>query len=112
MSRLLSTLGGLLGAALVGLLVIPLLALAASSSVADVQTGLAHPAFGAALALSLRTTATSLALTLVLGTPLAWWLAFTDSRARAPVQALTALPLVLPPTVLGFYLLVFMSPGS
>jgi molybdate transport system permease protein len=48
----------------------------------------------------------------VLGTPLAWWLAHTPSRAKAPVEALTALPLVLPPTVLGFYLLVFLSPTA
>ena len=45
-------------------------------------------------------------LLLLLATPLAWWLARTRSRWRAPVGALVALPLVLPPTVLGFYLLV------
>jgi molybdate transport system permease protein len=49
---------------------------------------------------------------LCLGTPLAWWLARTRSRWKAPVEALTALPLVLPPTVLGFYLLIVMSPAS
>ena len=48
----------------------------------------------------------------VLGTPLAWWLSRTPSRWRAPIEALTALPLVLPPTVLGFYLLVMLSPTS
>lgn len=47
---------------------------------------------------------------LVLSTPLAWWLARTGSRWRAPVAAVVALPLVLPPTVLGFYLLVAMGP--
>ena len=46
---------------------------------------------------------------LVAAPPLAWWIARTRSRWRAPVEALTALPLVLPPTVLGFYLLVFMA---
>lgn len=55
--------------------------------------------------------ATTLAL-LVLGTPLAWWLATTRSRARPVVEALTALPLVLPPTVLGFYMLVLLGPTS
>ena len=55
--------------------------------------------------------ATTLSL-LVLGTPLAWWLATTDSRARPVVEALTALPLVLPPTVLGFYMLVLLGPAS
>lgn len=47
---------------------------------------------------------------LLLGTPLAWWLARTRSSMRAIVEALVALPLVLPPTVLGFYLLVLMGP--
>jgi molybdate transport system permease protein len=56
-------------------------------------------------------TATTLIL-LVIGTPIAWWLARTRSPLRAPVEALTALPLVLPPTVLGFYLLVMLSPTS
>ena len=63
-------------------------------------------------ALTLRLAATSTALLLLLGTPLAWWLATTRSRLRRPVNALVALPLVLPPTVLGFYLLVTFSPGG
>ena len=49
---------------------------------------------------------------LLLATPLAWWLARTGSRWRAPVGAIVALPLVLPPTVLGFYLLVAMGPDG
>ena len=49
---------------------------------------------------------------IVLATPLAWWLARTRSRARPLVEALTALPLVLPPTVLGFYLLILMNPEA
>jgi molybdate transport system permease protein len=49
---------------------------------------------------------------LVVGTPLAWWLAMTQSRIKPVIEALTALPLVLPPTVLGFYLLLVMSPNS
>lgn len=49
-------------------------------------------------------------LLLVAATPLAWWLARTSSRWRAPISAVVALPLVLPPTVLGFYLLVAMGP--
>lgn len=47
---------------------------------------------------------------LVLGTPLAWWLARTASRWREPVNALVTLPLVLPPSVLGFYMLVLLGP--
>ncbi len=52
------------------------------------------------------------AVLLVIGTPIAWWLAFTRSRLKPVVEALTALPLVLPPTVLGFYLLILFSPRS
>lgn len=55
--------------------------------------------------------ATTLVL-LILGTPIAWWLARTRSRAKPLVEAITALPLVLPPTVLGFYLLILMSPNA
>jgi molybdate transport system permease protein len=56
-------------------------------------------------------TVTTLIL-LLLGTPLAWWMARTRSRLKPMVEAVTALPLVLPPTVLGFYLLVIMSPNA
>ena len=49
---------------------------------------------------------------LILGTPISWWLATTKSRLKPAVEAVTALPLVLPPTVLGFYLLVVLSPTS
>ena len=51
-------------------------------------------------------------LLLLLGTPLAWWLARTRSVWKGPVAALVALPLVLPPTVLGFYLLLAMGPAG
>ena len=63
-----------------------------------------------ALALTLRLAAVTTVLLLVLGTPLAWWLARTPSRWREPVGALVTLPLVLPPSVLGFYLLVALGP--
>lgn len=56
-------------------------------------------------------TATTVIL-LILGTPLAWWLAQTRSRWRGPIEAVIALPLVLPPTVLGFYLLLALSPSG
>jgi molybdate transport system permease protein len=49
---------------------------------------------------------------LLLASPLAWWLARSQSAWRAPVAALTSLPLVLPPTVLGFYLLVTLGPDG
>ena len=63
-----------------------------------------------ALWISLRLAAITVALLLLLCTPLAWWLAMTRSRLRVVGEALAALPLVLPPTVLGFYLLLFLGP--
>ena len=47
-----------------------------------------------------------------IASPLAWWLARSDSKGRSLVEAVVAMPLVLPPTVLGFYLLVMLNPGS
>jgi molybdate transport system permease protein len=63
-----------------------------------------------ALWLSLKLSVATSCLLLVLSTPLAWWLARSRSRLAVVVEALVALPLVLPPTVLGFYLLCLMSP--
>ncbi|QGZ31792.1 molybdate ABC transporter permease subunit [Stutzerimonas stutzeri] len=51
-------------------------------------------------------------LLLMIGTPIAWWLARTRSRLKGPIGAVVALPLVLPPSVLGFYLLVAMGPNG
>jgi molybdate transport system permease protein len=62
--------------------------------------------------LTIQLAAVTTVILLVVGTPIAWWLAHTRSRAKSVVEAVTALPLVLPPTVLGFYLLVFLSPNS
>jgi len=66
----------------------------------------------AAIWLTLRLAATTTALLLLFGTPVAWWLARTRSWLRGPVGALVALPIVLPPTVLGFYLLVTLGPSG
>ena len=63
-----------------------------------------------ALWLTLQLAAVSTLILLVLGTPLAWWLARTQWRFRFVVEAMVALPLVLPPTVLGFYLLIALGP--
>jgi molybdate transport system permease protein len=52
------------------------------------------------------------AILLVLGTPIAWWLARTRSKLKGPIGAVVALPLVLPPSVLGFYLLLTMGPDG
>ena len=60
--------------------------------------------------LSLRLSLVTVLILLFIGLPLAWWLAMTRSRWKTPLEAVTALPLVLPPSVLGFYLLIFMGP--
>lgn len=62
--------------------------------------------------ITLALAGTTTLVLLLLGTPLAWWLARTPSAWRPLVEAVTALPLVLPPTVLGFYLLILLSPTS
>jgi molybdate transport system permease protein len=62
------------------------------------------------LTLALATITTLILL--VVGTPIAWWLARSKSRWKEAVAALVALPLVLPPTVLGFYLLIAMGPNG
>ena len=66
----------------------------------------------AAIWLTLRLATVVTLLLLVFGTPLAWWLARTHSRLRHAVGAVVALPLVLPPTVIGFYLLLAMGPDG
>jgi len=63
-----------------------------------------------AVTLTVKLAATTTVLLLLAGTPLAWWLARTRSWFKGPVGAIVALPLVLPPVVLGFYLLVLMGP--
>lgn len=62
--------------------------------------------------LTLRLAASATAILLLVGTPIAWWLARTRSPFRPVVEAVTALPIVLPPTVLGFYLLLLLGPKS
>ena len=65
-----------------------------------------------ALWLSLRLATLTTLLLLLLSAPLAWWLAMGTSRTRTVIDALVSLPLVLPPTVLGFYLLLLLAPGG
>ena len=64
----------------------------------------------AAVRLTLELATVVTVLLLVVGTPVAWWLARTRSRLRHAVGAVVALPLVLPPTVIGFYLLLLLGP--
>ena len=65
-----------------------------------------------AIWLTVRLSAVVTLILLVTGTPIAWWLAQSRSRWTVPVGALVALPLVLPPSVLGFYLLLAMGPSG
>ena len=65
-----------------------------------------------ALWLTFKLAAVTTVVLLVLGAPLAWWLANTRSAIKPAIEAITALPLVLPPTVLGFYLLILFNPES
>jgi molybdate transport system permease protein len=65
-----------------------------------------------AIRLTFELASVTTALLLVIGTPIAWWLARTRSFMKGPVGALVALPIVLPPTVIGFYLLVAMGPNG
>ena len=63
-----------------------------------------------AILLTLQLASVTTVLLLLIATPIAWWLVHTQSGWRAPIAALVALPLVLPPTVLGFYLLIALGP--
>lgn len=70
------------------------------------------PADYQAIWLTLKLCMLTTALLLIIATPLAWWLAHTASKIRIVIQAIVALPLVLPPTVLGFYLLLLLGPNG
>jgi len=62
--------------------------------------------------LTLKLATVTTILLLLVATPMAWWLARTESRSKPVFEAMVALPLVLPPTVLGFYLLVLLGPSG
>jgi molybdate transport system permease protein len=65
-----------------------------------------------ALAVSVRLSAATTAVLVLVGTPIAYWIVFSPRRWKFIVEAVVALPLVLPPTVLGFYVLVGIGPSS
>jgi molybdate transport system permease protein len=65
-----------------------------------------------ALSVSIRLSFSTMVILLLLGTPIAYWVAFTCWRFKFLVEAIVALPLVLPPTVLGFYILICIGPRS
>lgn len=62
--------------------------------------------------LTLKLATTTVIVLLIIGVPISWWLAHTKSRIRPIIEAVVALPLVLPPTVLGFYLLIMLGPNG
>ena len=71
-----------------------------------------EPEVWQAIWLTVQLSAIVTLILLIAGTPIAWWLSRTNSAWKAPIAAVVALPLVLPPTVLGFYLLVAMGPDG
>jgi molybdate transport system permease protein len=67
---------------------------------------------GSPIALTATLASVTTILLLIIGTPIAWWLARTNFVLREPIAALVAMPLVLPPTVIGFYLLIALGPNG
>lgn len=90
---------------LLALLLLPLLALFRSVSLASLTAGFQHPSFWPAVTLSLWTSLTSLVITVVTGTPLAFWLAMSGSRVSRVAAWSVELPIILPPAVVGVALL-------
>ena len=66
----------------------------------------------AAVVLTLKLAGLTTLILLLIGTPIAWWLARTRSWLKGPIGAMVAMPLVLPPSVIGFYLLVLLGPNG
>ena len=68
--------------------------------------------FSSPIWLTIQLASVTVMILLAIGTPMAWWLAHTRSKMRVGMEAVVALPLVLPPTVLGFYLLILLGPNG
>lgn len=98
-----------LGVPMLLLLALPLLALIGAASPTTILAGLGDPAFGEALALSLKTSLVSIGLVVSFGTPLAWTLSRFPPRKVRIVEVLIELPMVLPPAVVGLGLLYAFS---
>lgn len=95
-----------LGLGLLAVLLLPLLALALGSSPTELYQALTHPVVLPALALSARTSVTSLAIVVITGTPLAWMLARSRHRGARWLETVLELPIVIPPAVMGVALLL------
>ncbi len=94
------------GGLLVVLLTLPFLGLVSTTTWAELRVGFSDPQFSEALWLSFGTTGISLLCVVLLGTPLAWWLARSSSKWTSTLSVLVDLPIVIPPAVLGVALLV------
>lgn len=94
------------GGMLLGFMLLPIVALIATISWSEFVAGIQHPSVLPALWLSVRTTLTSLAIVVVLGTPLAWVLSRKTGRWVRVIETLVRLPVVLPPAVAGVALLL------
>lgn len=97
---------GALGAILVAFLALPIVALFATASGAEIALGLRHPLVWPALRLSLFTTLITLLIVVALGTPLAWTLANQRSRSARAIETALQLPIVIPPAVAGVAMLL------
>jgi len=97
--------GFLVAVPMLAILAVPLIALAGASSPADIAAGTRHPLFGPALWLSARSTVAALAVIVLAGTPLAWWMAGPSRHRFRIVEVLVDLPIVIPPAVMGIALL-------
>jgi molybdate transport system permease protein len=93
------------GLPMLALLATPILGLVLGTSASDVAAGFRHPLFADALALSAQTTVGSLLIIVVLGTPLAWWIAVGPNRQTRWVELIVDVPIVVPPAVIGIGLL-------
>lgn len=91
------------------ILLIPAAALLAATSPEALLEGWRHPRFAPALILSAWTSAVSLAVVVIAGTPLAWWIARRGPAQRSALEALVDLPIVLPPSVVGLALLLALG---
>lgn len=95
-----------LGILLAGLLFLPLFALVVGTTPGDLMAAASHPTFAPALWLSIKTTIVSVCVIAVCGTPLAWWLAKTNSGWSKAISLVVDLPIIMPPAVVGVALLM------